>query len=169
MSIKWGRDNSQKPLVKPAFRKDGTFFPLSMNVRNSCVLRKTLPPAVFQQIEPPFKTVKRLYYPTSLTQDRNKFFEPSFIEQVARANDGHVPLELNHQETWRSFTKHDAEFSIGFRDVIPNGYEKVQISNNALFERPGWEKAVFDPEAPLGEYEGKANPNKNEVEDRQFL
>ena len=169
LSLRWPRDTDQKPLVKRAFRSDGTFFPLSMNVRHSCLTRRTFPPAVFQQIEPPFMTVKRLYYPTTPAQERNKFFEPSFIEQVAAQNEGHVPLELNHQETWRSFTREDAELAVGFRDIVPNGFEKVAIAENCLFQRPGWEKAVFDPHAPLGEFEGKDNPNANEVEDREFL
>ena len=170
MSLRWGRDTDQKPLFKPALRKDGMFFPLSRNIETSCLFRRTFPRAVFQQIEPPFKTVKKLYYPTTVQQDKNKFFEPSFIEQIAKQNDGHVPLDLNHQETWRSFTKEDAQFAIGFRDIIPNGYERVQIADNSLFGRPGWEKAAFDPDAPLGLFESKKeNPNNNEVEDREFL
>ena len=169
MSLRWPRDTDQKPLIKRALRKDGMFFPLSINAHKSCRISRTFPPAVFQQLEPPFKTVKSLYYPTTLAQERNKFFEPSFIEQVAQQNDGHVPLDLNHQESWRSFTKEDAEFAVGFRDIVPHGFQKVQIADNALFGRPGWEKAVFDPDAPLGEFEGKDSPNKNEVEDREFL
>ena len=156
-------------MLKPAFRKDDCYFPLSHNVYNSCFYRKTFPPVVWQQIEPPLKTVKKLFFPTNPHHERNKFFEPSFTELVANENDGHIPLELHHQETWRSFTKADIEYTVGFRDVIPHGFEKEAISNNSLFYRPGWEKAVFDPHAPLGEYEGTYNPNKNEVEAREFL
>ena len=169
MSLKWGRECNQQPLLKPAFKKDGMFFPLSINVRNSCLYRKTFPRAVFQQIEPPFKTVKKLYFPTTRAQDRNKLLEPSFIEQAAQGNDGEVPLEIHHQETWRSFTKQDGIYAVGFRDIIPNGFVTERISENCLFERPGWEKAIFDPNAPLGEFEKRANPNKNEVEDREFI
>ena len=169
---RWGQEPSQCRLRTPASRTDDAFFPLSASVYKSCRLRRTLPPALFQQIHPPFHIAKYLYYNIPLQREgtRNTFLEPTIKELVSEDDPNReVPIELRQEATWKSFSPADIHYACGFTDVRLNGFETRSQWHNSLYRRPAWEKTVHDPHAPSGASRHTRNTTPEEEKAREWL
>ena len=158
-------------LRTPASRRDCSFFPLSTSIFNSCRTYKTLPPALFQQIQPPFNVAKHLYYPIPIEKEgeRNSFQELTIQQIVGQDDPDAVPIELRQEASWKAFTPDDIQHTVGFTDVRLNGFEARAQWQNSLYSRPSWEKTVHDQHAPLGEFLYMRNTTASEEEARKWL
>ena len=170
--LKFGREPSQSRLRTPASRTDQAFFPLSASIYKSCLIRRTLPPALFQQIHPPFHIVKHLYYNVPLQKEdgkRNTVLEPTIREIVGENDPNDVPIELRQEATWKSFSPADIQYSAGFSDVRLNGFLARVQWKNSLYRRPAWERTCHDTYAPFGACQHMRNTTPEEEEPRKWL
>ena len=139
---------------------DDDYFPLSKSIITSYEKHKTLQLKFAENINPPINTIWKTYYANT---NQNILFS------TGNGQSERAPRHFINEDITKTFTGNDADYSMGYRKVVLNGFSKCDAYGVNCGNRPNLEKAVFDPMGGNAPRYNTELPTSNETDSREFL
>ena len=139
---------------------DDDYFPLSKSVITSYEKYKTLTLQFAENLMPPLTTIWKTYYGNT---------NQSYLFSTGNGQSERAPRHFINEDLTKSLTRNDADYAMGCRKVVFNGFSMANEWVVKCGNHPNLEKAAFDPLGGIRPPYNAEPPTSNETDSREFL